>query len=118
MTSPTKSIPADIARRLDQAGIPQNKQSEKVRSLWWYAPALLFLLFGLGFCGFGIVLVMRDQITVLKAVVLAVPAAACFFVTFYCATQASSEGLNAAIASVLTLGRGARAIAKGQEPSA
>lgn len=113
MTSPTKTISSDIARRLEAAGIPPEKHAEKVGSLWWYVPATAALLGGLGFCIIGVVLALRDQVNLLKAVMIFVPAAACFFASFYCATQASAEGLKATIVSVLTLGRGARSIVKG-----
>ena len=118
MTNPTKSITADIARRLNEAGVPEAKHGAKLASWKWWIPAAFFFLLAMVPCGFGVLLAVQDKLTLLGATALAVPTGLLMLATLLCATQASQDGVNKAIAAFLTLGRGARAIAKGQEPPA
>ncbi len=113
-TRTIKAIGAATVQGLANAGIPAEKHGEKLRSLWWLAPAGFFMLLAIAFAGVAMSFGIRNELSFLKAIILLVPVGLCFFVAIFCAAQASSEGLNNAIAAVLTLGRGARGIVKGE----
>lgn len=110
MTNPMNTITMIAHSNLADLGVASaDHRSEKLKTLWWYAPAAVLLLLALGFSGLGVYYVFSNQLTLLVAVVLLVPTGLCALGAILCATQADSEALSAtvsAVGSLVKFGRG------------
>ena len=109
----TQAITADVTRRLNLNGAPPEKHAEKIRNalIWWPMAALALLAIG------KVLEVMLAQYkagnppTLTVAVIfLAIP----LLVLLFAVKKADGEVLMSFLASLVTLGKGARTAIQGE----
>lgn len=107
MTEPTHETPtirAGATAQLTAIGVPQEHQAAKLKSVWWYLPALLFFLVAFVPMAFGLLLlVRRDHVEIVTLVALGVITIVPILAALFCAGQADREATNAWITSILRI---------------